>query len=340
MFATVVPGMTALVTTDLERLPGVHVTDTGSDGRSDVILFDVGRGGRDGVGSLRTIEDLFVEVGRTERGTGDSLPGIASRMWRPEGVEKALSAWSAEVRPLSRAMTYRVTSSALDGHSVLRAELRQGLTRAIARDKPRWTTADPAQIEVWVGEYQPRRLVAGLRWPDASRRPPGGRLARSSGALPATVAAMMVGFAGEPRQVLLDPCCAAGTILAEALAAGWPDVQGTDIDPAAVEMTRRSVPRAGVLPGDARSIGLPDESVAAVVSRLPSGPRYEVQGSTRAWMSSVLREITRVTGSGGRVVLLAPVVPVSVMPRELRVTRKEPIRLLAAMTALWICDRR
>jgi SAM-dependent methyltransferase len=337
MFATVVPGTAALVTSDLEGRPGVHVTDAGSD----LVLFDVDRGRREGLGALRTIEDLFVEVGRTERSTSDSLAGIASRMWRPEGVEKALSAWSAEVRPLSRAMTYRVTARALDGHSVLQAELRRGLTRIIARDKPRWTAAaGPAQIEVWAGEYQPRRLVAGLRLTDASRRPPGGRAAERSGALRPAVAAMMVGFAGEPRGVLLDPCCAAGTILGEALAAGWPDVQGTDIDPDAVEITRRNVPRAGVIQGDARSIGLPDESVAAVVSSLPSGPRFEVQGSIRTWMSGVLREITRVTGSGGRVVLLAPVVPVSVMPRELRVTRQEPIRLLGTKTTLWICDRR
>jgi SAM-dependent methyltransferase len=337
MFVTVVPGLTALVTADLAQRPGVHVTDTGFDGQSDVILLDVDRGGREGLSSLRTVEDLFVEVGRTARSSGDSPPGIASRVWRPEGVEKALSAWSAEVRPLSRAMTFRVITRLLSGPSLLQAELRKALSRAIALDKPRWRTADPAQVEAWISEYQPGRLVAGVRLSDASVRP---RAAQRPGALRPTVAALMVGLAGEPRDVLLDPCCGGGTILSEALAAGWRDVQGSDIDAAAVQAARRNVPRAGVLEGDARSIDLPDESADAVVSSLPFGPQYEVQGSMRTWMSAVLGELTRVTVPGGRVVLLAPVVPVSVMPRPLRVTRQEPVRLLGTKTTLWVCHRR
>ena len=344
MFAAVVPGLAALVIRDLEQRPGVRVTGVGFDGRSDVILLDVDRGCREGLRSLRTIEGLFVEVGRAVRSGGEHPAGIAGRVWQPEGVEKALSAWSAEVRPLARGMTYRVIARVPGEQSALRTELRKGLTRAIARDRPRWKTADPAQVEVWISEYQPRRLVAGLRLADPPARQGAGRGAGRAverpGALRPTVAALMVGLAGEPRDVLLDPCCGAGTILSEALAAGWPDVQGSDIDPGAVEIARRDVPRAGVIEGDARSIDLPEESVGAVVSSLPSGQRYEVQGSMRTWMGAVLREMTRVTGPGGRVVLLAPVVPVSVMPKALRVARQEPLRLLGTKTTLWICDRR
>jgi SAM-dependent methyltransferase len=339
MFATVVPGMTALVTSDLEQLPGVHVTGAGFDGRSDVILFDVDRGGRAGLWTLRTIEDLFAEVGRTARSGGDSAAGIARRLWRPDGVQQALSAWAADVRPLSGVMTYRVIARVQQEQAFLRTELRKGLIQVIARDKPRWKPADPAQLEVWASEYAPGRLVAGLRLSNASMRQHEGRETERSGALRPTVAAMMVGLAGEPRDVLLDPCCGAGTILSEALAAGWPDVQGSDIEPEAVEIARRNVPRAGVIQGDARSIDLPDETAGAVVSNLPFGQQYEVQGSMRTWMGAVLGEMTRVTGPGGRVILLAPVVPVSVMPRELRVTRREPVRLLGTKTTLWVCDR-
>jgi SAM-dependent methyltransferase len=340
MFATVVPGLAALVTSDLEQLPGVHVTGAGFDGRSDVILFDVDRGGRPGLRTLRTIESLFAEVGRTTRSGGDSAPGIAARLWRPDGVQKALSAWAADVRPLSGAMTYRVVAQAQQEQAFLRIELRRGLTRAIGQDKPRWNAADPAQLEVWVSEYAPGRLVAGLRLADASRRPREGWETERPGSLRPTVAALMVGLAGEPRDVLLDPCCGAGAILGAALAAGWADVQGSDIEAEAVDIARRNMPRAGVIQGDARSIDLPDESVDAVVSSLPVGPQYEVEGSMRTWMTAVLGEITRVTAAGGRVVLLAPVVPVSVMPRPLRVIRQEPVRLLGTKTIVWVCDRK
>src|SRR5215468_3670169 len=47
MFATVVPGMAVLVTRQLDRLPGIRVTDAGFDGRSDLVLFDVDRGHRE-----------------------------------------------------------------------------------------------------------------------------------------------------------------------------------------------------------------------------------------------------------------------------------------------------
>jgi SAM-dependent methyltransferase len=339
MFATAVPGMAALVTADLEHLPGVHVTDSGFDGRSDVILFDVDRGCRPGLWTLRTIEDLFVEVGRTTRSGGDAPPGIAARVWPPDGVQKALSAWAADVRPLSGAMTYRVIARVLQERSFLRTELRNGLGQAIARDKPRWKVADPAQLEVWVTEYAAGRVVAGLRLSDASMRQHEGRQVERPGSLRPTVAAMMVGLAGEPREVLLDPCCGAGTILSEALAAGWPAAAGLDIDPEAVQIASRNVPRAGVAPGDARAIDLPDESVDAVVSNLPFGEQYEVQGEMRKWLTSVLGEVGRVTAVGGRVVLLIPTIPNNAMPPELRLTRKEPIRLLGMKTRLWVCDR-
>jgi SAM-dependent methyltransferase len=340
MLASAVPGTAALVTADLNELPGIHVTDQGFDGGSDLILFDVDRGHRDHLRGLRTIEDLFAEVGRTTRSDGDLPPGIARRAWPPDGVEKALSAWSAEVRPLSRSMTYQVTARVLQKRSFPPAELRKALGQVIARDKPRWQLADPAQLEAWISEYQPGRLVAGLRLADASARRPARRPADRPGTLPPAVAALLVGLAGEPGDVLLDPCCGSGTILGEALAAGWPAVQGLDIDPEAVAAARRSVPGAGVLEGDARSIDLPGETVDAVVSNLPFGPEYETKGDMRIWLTGALNEMARVTRPGGRVVFLVPSIPNNVMPRDLELRRKEPLRLPGLKTRLWVCDRR
>jgi SAM-dependent methyltransferase len=336
MFATVVVGTAALVIAELEQLPGIHVTDVGFDGRSDLILFDVDRGCREHVLSLRIIEGLFVEVGRTTRSDGDIPSDIASRIWRPEGVERALSAWSAEMRPLSRAMSYRVIARVLRERSFPSVDLRRGLGQVIARDKPRWKLSDPAQVEVWITECQPGRLVAGLRLSDAFRERQDGQRA---GALPPTVAAMLVGLAGEPGDVLLDPCCGSGTILGQALAAGWPAVQGIDIDPEAVGLARRNVPLAGVLEGDARSISLPGETVDAIVSNLPFGEQYEAKGDMRIWLTGVMNEMARVTRPGGRIVFLVPSIPNNVMPRELQLSRKEHLRLPGLRTRLWICDR-
>jgi tRNA G10 N-methylase Trm11 len=148
----------------------------------------------------------------------------------------------------------------------------------------------------------------------------------------------MVARAGEPG-LLLDPCCGSGTILAEALAAGW-QVRGTDIDPDAVTTARHNVRQAEIEVGDARDTGLPDGSVSAVVSNLPFGQQYTVDESMDHWLRAVLGEAARVTVPGGRIVLLAPTIPRTVVPSTLSVTERHPLRLLGTRTTLWIYTRR
>src|SRR6266545_8310590 len=82
MFATAIPGLAPLVRRELTELPGITVTDSGSDGRSDLVLFEADPGARDAALTLRTIEDAFVEVGRTLRSEGDNPRWIAQRIWR------------------------------------------------------------------------------------------------------------------------------------------------------------------------------------------------------------------------------------------------------------------
>jgi 23S rRNA G2445 N2-methylase RlmL len=338
MFASVVPGMAALVTRQLDQLPGIRVTDSGFDGRSDLVLFDVDRGQRELLWSLRTVEDLFVEVGRTMRSSGDKPHWIAGRIWRPERVEKALSVWSAEVRPLAGTMTYRVIARVLQERSFMRTELRRAVTQAISADKPKWRFADPAQVEVWISEYQAGRIVAGLRLSDASMRQHHGREVERQGALRPTVAAMMVSLAGEPGDTLLDPCCGSGTILSEAVALGW-QARGGDIDPEAVDIARRNVPTAQVDQWDLRKLDIPGSSVSAVVANLPFGQQFEVQGSMSKWLADALAEMARVTRPRGRLVLLAPSIPASAIPPGVRIRGKDAVRLLGTRTVLWVFER-
>lgn len=339
MFLGVVPGMARLVSREVEQLPGVQVTDVGYDGRAELVLVDVDRGARDNLWSLRTIEDIFVEIGRTTRSSGDKPHWIAGRIWRPERVERALSIWSADVRPLASGMTFRVIARVLQEKSFLRTELRNSLSQAISMDKSRWRFGDPAQLEIWISEYRPGKLVAGLRLSDAAMRQHDGRVVERQGALRASVAAMMVNLAGEPGQALLDLCCGSGTILSEALAAGWSSVAGCDNDDSAVEASKQNVPRATIAHGDARKLELPTASMDAVVSNLPFGRQYEVDGAMNVWLADVLGEIARVTRPGGRVVLLAPRIPRDSIPGELAVRRREQVRLLGTKTVLWVFER-
>lgn len=338
MFALTVPGLARLVGRELESAFGVVITDTGFDGRADVVLFDVPRGSSPDVLRLRTAEDVFVEVGRTLRADGDNPRWIATRVWRPERVQRALSIWANYVRRLSGSMTYRVIARVLQERSFLRTELRRQLTRMIGEDRPKWKVADPAQVEVWATEYAAGRIVVGLRLSTSAMRQRDGRNVERQGALRPAVAAAMVLLAGEPAGELLDPCCGSGTILREAQAEGW-SARGIDIDPNAVQIARENASGTVVVQGDARSIDLPDGSVAACVSNLPFGEQFTVPGDPDVWLHSVLAEMSRVTRSGGRVVVLCPNVPRKSVPPQLTLTDRIPVRLLGLRSTIWSYQR-
>ena len=332
------PGLAPLVAQEANAAGLTH-TNSGFDGRSDVVLLTADRGTRSTALKLRTTEDVFVEVSRVTQSGGDDPRILAKRVWNPALVQRALSVWAEQVRPLAASMTFRVIVRVLKERSFLRTDLRRALTDVVVADKPRWHHADPAQIEVWMSEYRPDEFVAGLRLTSTRMRQHDGRQMERSGALRPTVAAAMVNQAGEPTGTLLDPCCGSGTILTEAIARGW-TVLGRDIDPSAVDVARANAPAAAVEPGDARMLKLADETVAACVSNLPFGRQYIVPDSPTAWLKDVLAESARVTRPGGRVVLLTPEIPPSAIPDRLRLADQIRIQLLGTKTSVWILDRR
>jgi tRNA G10 N-methylase Trm11 len=217
-------------------------------------------------------------------------------------------------------------------------DLRRAMAAVIGADKSRWKFADPAQLDFQLSEWHDGQYVAGLRISSATARRTG-RSAQVSGPLPATVAAAMVQLAGDaiavsPGRILLDPCCGAGTILAEAAAVGW-TAEGSDIDPAAVEAASQAAAGVPVELGDARDLLLADDCVSACVSWLPG----RVPGSWPVFAGAVLAELSRVTRSGGRVVLLAPDLPRAAIPAALRLRKQVPIPLVGGKQSIWVFHR-
>jgi 23S rRNA G2445 N2-methylase RlmL len=334
MFATCIPGLAPLVSDELATLPGVTVNGTGFDGRADLILFSVAYERWKNVLSLSTAEDVFVEVGRTLRSEGNDPRWIAGRIWKSTRANRALSVWVHTGRRLTSSITFRVIARVLEERSFMRTELRRTLQQTIRKDKPNWRTADPAQIEAWISEYQRGKFITGLRLSDIGMRQHDGRQVERHGALRPTVAAAMLVLAGNPSGRLLDPCCGSGTILAEASRKGWM-AEGYDIDPKAVEAARGNVPAATVSTGDARHIKLPDAAVEACVSNLPFGQKYKVQGDPKEWLRIVLSELARITTRGGTIVLLTPDIPSIAIPSELRANAHYQIKLLGRKSTIW-----
>jgi tRNA G10 N-methylase Trm11 len=302
-----------------------------------MIFLAADRAGRAALIGSRLAEDAFAEIGRASRAGGAS-PGIVARtVWQPEAVQRALSVWAEEVSPLAGSMSFRVVVRVRTERAFLRSELRQAMTAIIAKDKPRWRLADPAELEIWLTEWHDGQYVAGLRLSGTGQRRHGSRAPQRPGALPPTVAAAMVQLAARPRGVLLDPCCGTGTILGEALAAGWA-AEGTDIDEAAVAAACRTAPAAAVQLGDARELLRPDDSVGACVSELPSHAQLQAEGWLE-WASEVLSELSRVTKTGGAVVVLAPELPRAAIPAALRLRKTVPVRLPGAPSVIWAFRR-
>ncbi len=186
-------------------------------------------------------------------------------------------------------------------------------------------------------EYQRARFVAGLRLSDKRMRQHGsGRVTERRGALRPVVAAAMVHLAGDTPGRVLDPCCGSGTVLKEALSAGWEAV-GSDLDPEAVATVGENVPRALVERADVHDLPHEDGRFDAVVSNLPFGRQFQVEDPAR-WLRRALAEMARVTRPGGRVVILVPP-PVPRGVSGLAPAGTYPLRLLGVSTRVWVFER-
>jgi tRNA G10 N-methylase Trm11 len=275
---------------------------------------------------------VFVTL--AESGTGPPRRAAGSLVTRT-GLEHGLSVWTRFVRHLNSSMSYRVIARVLDESRFKRTELRAAVTSAVAAHRPRWRVEDPADLELWVLEYQRARFVAGLRLSDKRmRRHGGGRETERRGALRPVVAAAMVRLASQPPGRMLDPCCGSGTILAEALSVGWEAV-GSDLDGEAI--ARENVPRAMLDRADVLDLPHEDGTSDAVVSNLPFGRQFTVEDPAR-WLRQALAEMARVTRPGGRVVVLVPP-PVPRGMVGLDLATSYPLRLLGVPARVWAFQR-
>jgi SAM-dependent methyltransferase len=321
----------------LGAIDGINITGTGSDGRRDIVFLEADRASRAYALRSRLAEGVFAEIGRASRAGDASAAAVAAAVWQSDSVQRALSVWGDEVRPLASSMTVRVSAHVRSESRFRRADLRRALADLIATDKPRWRFADPARLQISIIEFHDGQYAAGLRLRGADGPRPDRRAAHPA-ALAPTVAALMVDLAGPPSGgTLVDPCCGVGAILVAALAAGW-TAAGTDIDESAVEAAAEIAPGAFVQLGDARELLLPDDYADACVSWLPSR-HVAARGAWEGWCQLALAEMSRVTRSGGAVVLLAPKLPRPATPAALRLRRQAPVRLPTGEETIWVLAR-
>jgi predicted RNA methylase len=131
------------------------------------------------------------------------------------------------------------------------------------------------------------------------------------GALRPTVAAALVRLALRDAApgYLYDPFCGSGTIVAEAVRAGLP-VFASDVDPAAVQLTRDRLDRLGldelperVFVRDVRTGPDPRVTARLLVANLPWGKQVQSDGRLALFDATALL-VAHTIGAGGAAVLL------------------------------------
>ena len=135
------------------------------------------------------------------------------------------------------------------------------------------------------------------------------RTAEREGSLPEPIAAAMA-FLGRPTgaDVVLDPTCGTGTLIAEAAAlAPAARFVGIDADPAAAALARRNLAHldgAVVLAGDGRRLDPGAGPVTLALANLPFGKQFGDSGENAALYCDILGRMASLAAPDWRGVFL------------------------------------
>jgi len=280
---------------------------------------------------LRSVDDVYVFVAQLTRldHTRASLDRLTQKIALVD-FEPALAV-VATARALPEYPKYRVTASHLGKRNYSRYDVEGAIERALTPRLP-WrfvlNEADEPEPDLDLRVLlEDDWALLGLRLGAAPLHRREYKVASRTGSLKAPVAYCLALLAGlAPGQVLLDPACGVGTILAEALNLAPGSVLiGGDVELAVLELAQINLraaaqvrmidaattldPRAeppGVVlyHGDARAIPVSAGSVDAVVSNLPWGQQVPVDTDIAQLYVGILDAIACVLARGGRAALL------------------------------------
>jgi 23S rRNA G2445 N2-methylase RlmL len=315
-YALVVPGLEAIAAEEIEGELGGEIKRSGQG----IVVFRV-----DPIDvrvlALRTVEDVFVLAWGTDQLSYRAADLERMRRWTAGADWPTLLRIHHAIRPRPRGKpTYWLVAQMEGHHGYLRRDVRRALAEGLADKLPAsWRPAEEnASVEVWLS-IQGATAVCGLRLSDRTMRHRTYKLEHRPASLRPTVAAAMVRLAElQPRHVVLDPLCGAGTLLAERLAVsaasrqGCTAVWGGDIDFGAVRAAAVNLRRLGpahLTCWDARRLPLPAEQVDCVLCNPPFGKQLSSAGEIGPLYQAIVREQDRVLRPGGRALLLVSALP-------------------------------
>jgi tRNA (guanine6-N2)-methyltransferase len=270
----------------------------------------------DSILRLRTTEDVFLYAWGTDALTYRDADLESIRRWTAREVDwPRLLRIHQEIRPKPKSRpTYHLVTQMTGEHGYLRKDAREALARGLAGKFPEtWRYAEEnASVEVWL-TINGKTAICGLRLSDRTMRHRTYKIEHQPASLRPTMAAAMVRLAEmRPGQVVVDPMCGAGTILAETLVvlgeSRHPStVCGGDIDRASVRLATANLRRLGrpmLYRWDAATLPLADAAVDRIVSNPPFGKQLSRPEEIGQLYRRMICEYDRVLKPKGRAVLL------------------------------------
>lgn len=335
-YATVLSGLEAVAADEITRDLGGEVKKADKG----VVVFrvpDIGPG----LLRLRTVEDVFLFAWGTDSLTYKAEDLKSIRNWTAKEADwQHLLGLHHAIRPKPKGKpTYRLVTQMGGTHGYRRVDAQKALAQGLAGVFPAsWRPAEEnAAVEVWL-TIRGATAVCGLRLSDKMMRHRAYKVEHQPASLRPTMAAAMVRLAGAgPGEIVLDPMCGAGTILAEqielskARKAGRVETWGGDRDMNMLRAAASNLHRVGpalLAHWDATRLPLGTASVDRVVSNPPFGKQLSSPDEIGPLYRAAVKEYNRVLRPGGRVVLLvseadalrAAIKPVGWQPnRQLRV---------------------
>ncbi|HEV3120030.1 MAG TPA: methyltransferase domain-containing protein [Gemmataceae bacterium] len=266
---------------------------------------------------LRTVEDVFLLAWGTDKLSRRATDLERIRRWTSHDADwNRLLSIHHTIRPKPKGKpTYRLVTQMTGEHGYRRTDARKALAEGLSGKLPAsWRHAEEdAAVEIWLTIIG-GTAVCGVRLSDRTMRHRKYKLEHLPASLRPTVAAAMVHLADiKPGEVVLDPMCGAGTILAEALA--WARhcnvrlgrVVGGDIEKSALRAAEPNLRRLGEVTltrWDARALPLADQSVDRIVCNPPFGKQLASPEEIGPLYGDALADWNRVLRPGGRAVLL------------------------------------
>lgn len=307
----VLPGLEEITAEEIQEELGVEVKRT----TRGMVVFRPSEIDPDLL-KLRTTEDIFLLAWGTDKLTYRAQDLQSIRRWTAKEVKwDQLFKLHHVIRPLKSRPTYRFVVQMHGTHGYRRIDAREALASGLeGKIPPTWRLAeDNATFEIWL-TIDNNTAVCGLRLSDKTMRHKTYKTEHMPASLRPTVAAAMVRLAEiKPKQLILDPMCGAGTILAEALLVRnrfrehKPRILGGDlfVSPlVAAAGNIRGMGRASLVRWDARQLPLPDESVERIISNPPFGKQMSKPEEIGQLYQDMLLEYHRVLRPRGKAVLL------------------------------------